>query len=296
MAENKKSDARLYYGYLLMVAATFGFAIMGVSAKMGSGLVPTFPLVFWRSFVCLMVMLVYMGLRGQRFTFNKGWLLILRGVLGAVSLICYFRALYYITASEASMLISTGPIWTNIIAVIYLKEKFTRLQALSLLVAMVGILLITRPAFYQFNLGYILALVTGFLVGSVHVLLRKLNQTDSPFSMVLSMVLFSMIFSAEEVAGDIFQFTFPDYFTLFSILILLITGISSASAQIHISLAYKYIPASKGSIISLLITVWIVLLSVLVLGETPTHTTLTGGVMVLLSSALLIKYSPHSHS
>ena len=263
---------------------------MGVLAKMLSKDIATMPLVFYRSIFALCILLFYMIITKQVFTFNNKKLLLLRGLLGSTGLVAYFHALHYITASEASMLISTGPIWTNIFSIIFLGEKVGKYNIIALVISLCGILLITSPVFSDFNLGYILALFTGLMAGTVHVLLRKLNQTDSPFSMVLSLTVFCIILSIGSSVSDFISHKgIPDYLTVYTFILLLLVGIVSASGQIHISLAYKYIPASIGSILSLLITVWIILLAIPILNEKPSTQALIGGIFVLTGSAIIIK-------
>ena len=56
-----------------------------------------------------------------------------------------FASVKYMPISTASSIFFTGPIWTAIFAVIFLKEKMGKSDIISLVACFVGIMLINRP-------------------------------------------------------------------------------------------------------------------------------------------------------
>ena len=67
--------------------------------------------------------------------------------LGLVSILfftcCYFTAIRLMTMSTAAILLYTSPIWVMILAIIFLKEKFTIQKLIALILAFAGCVLVS---------------------------------------------------------------------------------------------------------------------------------------------------------
>ena len=83
---------------------------------------------------------------------RKGFKIAVRDIplflaLGLVSILfftcCYFTAIRLMTMSTAAILLYTSPIWVMILAVIFLKEKFTLQKAIALVLAFAGCILVS---------------------------------------------------------------------------------------------------------------------------------------------------------
>lgn len=83
---------------------------------------------------------------------RKGFKIALRDIplflaLGLVSILfftcCYFTAIRLMTMSTAAILLYTSPIWVMILAIIFLKEKFTVQKLIALILAFAGCILVS---------------------------------------------------------------------------------------------------------------------------------------------------------
>lgn len=83
---------------------------------------------------------------------RKGFKIALRDIplflaLGLVSILfftcCYFTAIRLMTMSTAAILLYTSPIWVMILAIIFLKEKFTIKKLIALILAFAGCILVS---------------------------------------------------------------------------------------------------------------------------------------------------------
>lgn len=83
---------------------------------------------------------------------RKGFKIALRDIplflaLGLVSILfftcCYFTAIRLMTMSTAAILLYTSPIWVMILAIIFLKEKFTIQKLIALILAFAGCILVS---------------------------------------------------------------------------------------------------------------------------------------------------------
>ena len=83
---------------------------------------------------------------------RKGFKIALRDIplflaLGLVSILfftcCYFTAISLMTMSTAAILLYTSPIWVMVLAIIFLKEKFTIQKLIALILAFAGCVLVS---------------------------------------------------------------------------------------------------------------------------------------------------------
>ena len=83
---------------------------------------------------------------------RKGFKISLRDIplflaLGLVSILfftcCYFTAIRLMTMSTAAILLYTSPIWVMVLAIIFLKEKFTIQKLIALILAFAGCVLVS---------------------------------------------------------------------------------------------------------------------------------------------------------
>ena len=85
--------------------------------------------------------LEFLGPREQR------WLLLLRGVVGAIAVNIAFFAIRYLDVSDVETLANSSVIITAIISRFVLKEKLTATHIVALVLTIAGVLFIIRPSF-----------------------------------------------------------------------------------------------------------------------------------------------------
>lgn len=71
--------------------------------------------------------------------------LIIRGLLGAIIQVIALYTLTFLPLAELYSVMYTSPIFTGIIGIIILKEKFTKYEILCSLLGLLGIFLILKP-------------------------------------------------------------------------------------------------------------------------------------------------------
>src|SRR5690554_1135858 len=89
------------------------------------------------------------------------------------------------SSSEAGILSATIPIFTLILATIFLKEETTLLQKISIFVSVLGVIYITLMKGYSFEIsnlkGIILLLISALSFAGYSVLARRLTRDFSSF-------------------------------------------------------------------------------------------------------------------
>jgi drug/metabolite transporter (DMT)-like permease len=130
-------------GLVFMFFSTVFFSTMSILVKLMGPELPSFQLVFARSFIQgIAVFIVLVSLKispwGQvkffpsfhlKFAKRQHRLYFLaRGVAGFVSLSCFYYSLIHLPLNEATVLSFTSPIFTAIWGVVILKEKWEKID------------------------------------------------------------------------------------------------------------------------------------------------------------------------
>ncbi|MGI6571958.1 MAG: DMT family transporter [Fermentimonas sp.] len=201
--------------------------------------------------------------------------------------------LQFTTASEAGIISATAPIFTLILASIFLKERSTIWQLLSVFLSVSGVIFIM----YKNGLGEVtgetlkgdfIILLSVFSIAIYLILARRATRKHAAMDITFFMtVVACVLFNVLAVTKHVQQNSLPLYFApfqngefLWSILYLGV--LSSFLTSFLTNTALVVIPASRASIFNNLSPVITVFAGIIVLGETLRGYHLVGGLMVLL--------------
>lgn len=81
------------------------------------------------------------GLRGERAT------LYAQGFLAFIAFGLMYISYRLIPLADASTIVFSSPVWTSIFAAVFLKEPCGLVQTLTIVIALIGVLLISKPSF-----------------------------------------------------------------------------------------------------------------------------------------------------
>lgn len=147
---NRPAEARLRgipEGLRYMVLAAFFFSLMALLVKIAGQRLPSAQLVLARSVVG--VVLSYWMLRraGVASWGNRKGLLVFRGLAGFAALLCFFYALTKLPLAETTVIVYISPVFTAILAALFLKETLRANEIAGLVISMAGLLLVAQPVF-----------------------------------------------------------------------------------------------------------------------------------------------------
>jgi len=166
-----------------MCLSAFAFAIM-------NGLVKyliefsAYQLVFFRSIGTLIITSSLIFYHKIPILGNKRWLMIVRGVGGAASLLLFFASTKYMPVGEAVTLRYLSPIFAAIFAVIWLKEKIKPVQWLFFLLAFAGVLVLKGFDEDLNMIGFGMVILSALFMGFVFVVIAKIGKQDHPLVVV----------------------------------------------------------------------------------------------------------------
>jgi drug/metabolite transporter (DMT)-like permease len=118
----------------------------------------------------------------------------------------WFFALTLIPIGQVVAIEFTMPIWTAILAASFLGERMTVWKVTAIVLGLVGVLVIVRPATGQFNPGQLIALVAAVGFGISISMVKSLTRTEQTVVIIFWMLV---IQSAAGIGPCIYFWTWP---------------------------------------------------------------------------------------
>jgi drug/metabolite transporter (DMT)-like permease len=139
---------RITTGVRHMLVGAFWFSVMSALVKLAGMRLPSMEIVFMRGILTLGMS--YVIVKRARITPVLGVhrrYLAQRGVLGAAALVCFMFSLTHLPLAESTLIQYMNPVFAILVAHWWFGERAGRGEWIALVTSLVGVLLITRPAF-----------------------------------------------------------------------------------------------------------------------------------------------------
>lgn len=278
-------------GAALMVASAFLFAVMGVAVKLASQQLSNAMVVFIRSalgLVMLLPWLLRLGLPGLR-TRHLGEHLV-RGLSGLGAMYCFFHAIGHMRLADAVLLNYSLPLFVPFIESAWLGEPFPRRLWRGILIGFLGLVLILKPGLSIFQPVALVGLAAGLLAALAQVGVRRLTATEPVTRIVFYFGACSTLVSSLPAA---LHWTTPQVALLPTLLGL---GLSATLAQLFMTRAYAYAPASQVGPFVYSSVVFAGLFDWALFAQLPDRMTLAGAVLVCAAGILTLKLAGAARS
>ncbi len=265
--------------YLLMIFAALFWSGAFITGKLAICEFTPFSLTFFRFFIALpFIFMILMKMQPEAMLpEKKQWLpLITLGIIGTFAYhALFFYSLKYTTAINASLIGSTLPMITTILASIFVREKVTFPRAVGIVLAFSGIfMVITNGKWdmiqnFQFNLGDIIMFGAVWCWAIYSILSRVFMKKYmlSPITVTaytfLVCVIISLPFVVNEIPSYISSITTGGWLSVTYMAIF-----SSVLGYLFQLIAVQKIGAPRAAIFVNLVPVFTIILAVLFLGET----------------------------
>jgi drug/metabolite transporter (DMT)-like permease len=206
-------------------------------------------------------------------------------VLGFTALSCFYFALTRLTLADATVLQFTSPVFTAMLAAVALGERLEWKSAALILLSLVGVSLVARPAFLFGSLAapldplaVVVTLTGAMLSAGAYVTVRRLNATEDPLVIVFYFATFSMVASVPIVAPHAAMPHGAEW------LVLLGVGLTTMAAQVALTNALRLEEAARAIPVGYLQIVFATLWGVLFFREYPDALGLLGAAMVVVGT------------
>ena len=270
----------------LMLASSLFFALMGALVKT-AGNVPFIEKALFRNLVSLFLALFLVIYRKQNPWGKRGnrMLLLARGVSGTIGMVLYFYGIDRLILADSSMLNKMNPFFVTIFAVIILKERITRHQVASLILALLGAALIIKPSFGFSQAGpAAVCFLSAVFAGLAYTFVSLLAGREDGPTIVF---YFSLVSTLVCLPLSLIHFVVP---TLTQLLLLIGAGVVAALGQFSLTVAYRYAPASEVSIYNYSNVVFSSLLGIFLFSEVPDLASLSGYCLIVGAGYIIYKF------
>jgi len=269
-----------------LVFASFFFSLMTLCVKNIDNRIPIYELVFFRSILSLMITLFIINLKNINPWGKNRPLLILRGVLGTLALVCIFYSIRNMPLSISTVIQYTYPIFISIFAGIFIKEKITRNLVLALIIGWIGILVILNPTQLTNinveieNVSILISFLGAICTALAYVTVKKLSFSEDVYVIIQYFPLVSLITLLPIV---LINWVTPNWNQLFWIIGI---GLFTQLGQTFLTIGLKNLPASEASSINYLQVLFGSTWGVVFFNEIININFLLGALLVLLGTII----------
>ena len=269
-----------------LVLASFFFSLMTLCVKKIDNRIPIFELVFFRSLLSLIITLLIINIKNINPLGNNRPLLVIRGLLGTIALICIFYAIRNMPLSISTVIQYTYPIFISIFAGIFINEKITRNIIIASIIGWLGILIIINPIQLS-NINVEVEYTSIFIafLGSIctalaYITVKKLSFTENVYVIIQYFPLVSLITLLPFV---LINWVTPNWLELVWIICI---GLFTQLGQIFLTIGLKKLPASNASTINYLQVLFGSAWGILFFSEMINVNFLLGASLVLLGTII----------
>lgn len=220
--------------------------------------------------------------------------LVLRALLGATAITCYYVGIERAGAGLATLLHSTYPVWTALFATLFLREPFTGRIAVALALNLAGAALaiggeaVLHP---DAVMGGLTALLGGMLAGGAVATASGLRRTESASVITVWFMAVGAGMTAPSLLGGL-----P---TPSTTVVLALVGVvlTSAAGQWLMHHGLGFVSPTVGSLAAATSTVTATVLEAVLLGEGVGSigiNVVLGGILMLAAVALASRTSPRA--
>ena len=267
-------------GIVFILMSALFFSIMAAFVKS----IPEIPLtekMFFRNFIGLLAVSVTLARRKKSIKPRRPLLMVSRALFGLAGVGLYYAALERLPLANAVMINKLSPVFVIVFAVVFLKEQVNRHQKSALVIALIGAVLVVRPGLDYTLFAGILALMSAAFAGAAYTVVRKLTQYDSPVLIVFYFCLISSVVLLPFMAVE--GVVVPNLKQLISLVGI---GVSALVAQLFMTNAYQYAPASELSIFTYSDILFSFVIGMVIWVEFPDGLSIFGGLLIVLSGVV----------
>ena len=205
--------------------------------------ISNYEVVFLRFFFGTIVLVPFIFNKKESLITSRIFLHIFRGGILFLGITAWCLGLTSGKLAIATTINFTIPIFTLILAIKFLNEKFTVTKAFVTFIGFIGIIVIVNPTSADFNKISLMLVISAFLFASLDIINKKFVSVESMMSMLFYSNLFAMLFSA---APGIYYWTIPNGQTIFLLFILggganiILYCLLKAFSYIEVSIASPY--------------------------------------------------------
>ena len=176
-----------------MVLSALGFALMGACVKvLGLRNFPVLEIIAFRAAISLALSLAFVLRKNIPILGQQRLWLLARGIVGFLALLCVYYSVIHLPLAEATILQYVHPVFTLLIALLFLGERIHSQTAVCIALSLGGLFLVVQPSWLTgtqtealdpVTIG--IALLGALGSGTAYVIVRKLAATEDSSVIIL---------------------------------------------------------------------------------------------------------------
>ena len=269
---------------LLSLLGTGTAAIMVSGIKLLSQDLNPFMIAFYRCLFGVIIMLPFMI-----YNYPEAWkthnikLQFVRSAINVYSMISWFTAIGTLQLEKAAAIGFTTPLFTTILAIIFLGEVIRIQRITALIVGFIGILVVIRPGYIPFESGALWLLSAAITFSIVIIIVKKLTEKDSS----LTTAFYQMAFMVPPTF--FIALFFWESININQILLFIFVAIAGFITQFSFAQCLKMAETTFIMPIQFTKLIWLSLIGYFFFMEVPDIWTWIGA-SIIFSSILFIAY------
>lgn len=177
-----------------MFGVLTSFCLMAVGIRELSGDLPVFQTLFVRSVIGLLVVGLVMVLTGQlsRIGTTRPGMQVFRNLFHFCGQYLWFVGIGILPLAEVFALEFTVPLWSALLAAVFLNERLTPRRLTAVLLGLLGVVVIVQPTTAGPSEGALIVIGAAICFAVTFVCTKSLTVTDRPLTIVFYMCLVQM--------------------------------------------------------------------------------------------------------
>jgi drug/metabolite transporter (DMT)-like permease len=275
---------------LLIVAAGATGLFMQALVRIAGQEIHPFEVVFIRNFMALLLLApvlfkqrVWMGISNFRLHF---W----RGLLQVAAMLMNWTGLTMIPIASVTAILFSAPVFVSLGAIIFLRESSHVRRWVAIGFGFIGMMIIVRPGFAEFNLGIGLVLGASVLFAGTRLIVKKLTKTNDALTIVATM---AVITTPVSLVPALFYWTWPSLETLG-----LLAAIAGLGTVTHLLSTHAFRLADLTALepLGYMRMIWAVLIGYFLFSELPPVWTYVGSAVIVISTTVLVRLESRDKS
>lgn len=279
---HEQTPPRLGLGIAICLLAYVFFVTASSIVWSFKAIFPTIQILFFLnfiSFICILPVALRKGVHNLKTDFFP--IHLLRDIAGVLSYYLYYVAIRFLNLTDATTLNYTAPFFVPIVWWIWMKERIDRHVWWSIIVGFIGVAIILNPTRQIFQEGFTFGLLAGVFSAIAVCALRVLNLKKESMSRTLFYYF---------LVGTLLSAPFASIYwvhpTPLQWLKLLGVGLSTVTAQMLLTVAFRYGTASFLSPLGYSTIVYAALSSWMIFDIQPGLRSLLGTLLIIAGGVL----------
>lgn len=294
-ATEKLNDKRDFsIAVFFMLLSGLGFALMNLFSRLLIDIAPV-QKTFYRNvivFIISALILAHSAKKEPRKLYKDRsdltWLII-RSIFGTIGILANFYTVDHMPIAIASVINKLSPFFTIIFAAIFLKEAINKVQAMGIIMAFIGVVVLVRPGSETSLLTLtpvFIGVVGALFAGAAYTSIRYLSKrsVDGQFIVVFFAGFAALSLLPWMLLNGVSMNLKQSFY-------MLLVGLAGLLGQYGITFAYKYASANQVSIYDYSNVAFTTIFGIIFLDQIPMKLDFLGILIIFSASLLMFLYN-----